>query len=609
MTIKKVWFGFLAIAMAFGLIAAAACGSEQAASVVVEKEVIVEKEVAKEVVVEVEKEVVVEVEKEVVVEVEKEVVVEKEVLVEVAKTGPEITGVAKKGGTLIWGSPGDHGGMHPQQNFAHIVELATTQMYESLVERNWLRASPEYEDTTPAAGPIGKLAESWELSEDKLTWTFHLRKGIKFHDGTDWNAEVAEMNFRSLIDEDYEFFNPVGSAHTGFTMSHVESVRAVDEFTFEIRLLKPLFGFIDKLASYPCCGLVSGKAIQTMTPEEINSGGPTGTGAFKFVSWERGEKLVMERYEDYWGENALLDELIFVPIVDEAVRVAALLSGEIDVTGQISPDNLGLVVGQEGFKGYIRGISGQYALNPNHREPPFSDQRVRRAASLCIDRRELADTLMKGVHKPGAQIYGASHEGKDPAGRQITDEYDPELARELLAEAGYPDGIQTKMYSSIAGGLGVPELVVNSFIVISLRECGIEVELINFEWLTYIALWTGGISQNQGIGFFTINMGAADLGGFDQYLHSSGWPPAGWSIGWYDNADVDVWVEKAWNASNYEEYLTAEREAHRLALDDYAYIPVLELRYTFAMSDRVGGFTGATDWISKFDRAFVEYER
>ena len=288
--------------------------------------------------------------------------------------------------------------------------------------------------------------------------------------------------------------------------------------------------------------------------------------------------------------------------------MAALLAGDIDIAEWLTPDNLVLVRNVEGFEGYSRGGSGLYGLEPNHREPPFSDQRVRRAVSLCFDRDVLANTLMKGIHEPGAQIWGAASEGYDPAGRSITDTYDPELAKQLLAEAGYPDGFETKLYSSTAGQ-GVPELVVNSFLVISLRECGIDVELISFEWLTYLGLWSGGISQNQDIGFFTMGMGTGDVAGFDQYIHSASWPPAGWSMGWYANSDVDALVENAWNASTQEEYLRYEREAHELALQDYAYIPVLEIFLTYGVSDRVGGWTGSTDWYSRFNNAFAEYER
>ena len=620
MRIKKAWFGVLVLAMAFGLIAAAACGSEDATPVIIEKEVIVEKEVIKEVPrdVVVEKEVIVEVEKQVIVEKEvikevpRDVIVEKEVIreVEVEKTGPVITGVARSGGTLIYGSCSPALSLHPHIKTSYNCEPGPISMYEQLVERDWSATSRERMTATPPAGPIGVLAESWELADDRVTWTFRLRQGVKFQDGTDWNAEVAEINFRSLVDEDYEFFNPLGSANTAFTLSHVDSVRAVDEFTFEMKLNKPFFGFIDKLASNPPFGMVSGNAIQTMTPDEISAGGPWGTGHFQFKEWKRGERLVLERNEDYWGEKAYVDTFFIVPVLDQASRVAALLAGEIDVAADLSPDNLTLVRNVEGIEGYSRGLSVLYALQPNHREPPFSDQRVRRAASLCIDRDELAGTLLQGLYSPGAQIWGPAHPGKDPAGPQITDPYDPELAKELLADAGYPDGFKSKMYSaSGAGGFGIPALLVNNYIVISLRECGIDMELVNFDWLTYMGFWSGGIKEDENTGLFTASMGSADIAGYDPYLHSSGWPPSGWSVGWYDNSDVDALIEKAWNATTPEEYLAAEREAHELALEDYAYIPVVGVFYHYGVSDRVGGWTGGSDWIVRFNKAFLEYER
>ena len=530
-------------------------------------------------------------------------------IVEVEKTGPEITGIPRVGGTLIVGACAESAGLHPQWNFSGNCEPIPGSVYESLAERQWDLASPNFRDRTVPPGPFGVLAETWSLGDDRITLTFNLRKGVKFHDGTDWNADVAEMNFRSLIDEDYELWNPIGSAHTGFTLSHVDSVRAVDEFTFEITLLKPFFGFVDKLASFPCCALISGKDIQEMTAEEINDQGAAGTGHFKVVEYKKGVRQVIERNDDYWGVNALLDTVVAVPVIDEASRVAALLAGELDIANGIGPDNMALVDGIAGFSGYARGNETFYGLEPNHREPPFSDLRVRRAVSLCFDREVLANDLLKGVPYTGGQIWCGACEGRDPDGREITDVYDPELAKELLAEAGYPDGFKTKFFSTPAGGLGIPGLEVNSFLVISLRECGIEVELINLEWLTFLGWWTGGIPENENIGLSSISMGTADIAGYDQYLHSASWPPAGWSVGWYANDDVDRLIEKAWNATTHEEYLTAEREAHALALDDYAYIPVIEGYIGHGVSDRVGGWTGSTSWVSRFNLAFVEYER
>ena len=579
---KRIWLGFLVLAMAFGLIAAAACGDD-AAPQVIEKEVIVEKEVIK------------------------EVVVEKEVIkvVEVEKKGPEITGVPKSGGALVFGSCVESDTLHPHQHFSGHCEPGAIAMYESLVEGNWTEARSELQTEEFPTGPIPVLAESWSLSDDNITLTFNLRKGVKFHDGTDFNAEVAVMNYRTLLDEDYEFYNALGAAFSSWTMSSiVDSVRAVDEYTLEMTLQAPFFGIIDRLQVWPCCGMISGKSIETMTPEEIAEN-PVGTGHFKFKSWSRGEALVMERNEDYWGEKALLDEFVVVPILNEVARVAALVAGDIDIAVNVTPENLLLIRDLPGYEGYARLSWAYYGLNPNHREPPFNDQRVREAASLCIDREELSNDLMQGVLKPGNQIWGVNP-GRDANAPLLP--YDPERARELLAEAGYPDGFKTKMYGTMSG-LPAPTLKINSYLAVKLRECGIDVELVSFEWQTYAAFWGGGIPEAEGVGMFTMSMGVGDASGYDQYLHSNAWPPDGWVIGWYANDDVDAAIDRSRIASSYEEFLAAEREAHAIALEDFAYIPVLDLYQTYGVSDRVGGWTGSDSFVSRFNKAWVEYDR
>jgi peptide/nickel transport system substrate-binding protein len=415
---RRIWLGFTVLAMAFGLIAVAACGDD-ATPEVIEREVIVTQEVIRE--------------------------------VEVEAKGPVITGEARPGGSLVFGGCVDTGTLHPHMHFVGHCEPGAIAIYESLVEGNWTEARPELQTENPPAGPIPVLAESWELSDDKLTLTFHLRRGVKFHDGSDFNAEVAEMNYRSLIDEDYEFYNPRGAGFVSWTTGFIDSVRAVDDYTFEMKLTQPNFGAIDRFQVWPCCAMISGEAIRTMTPEEIGEN-PVGTGHFKFKSWEKGEALVLERNDDYWGEKALLDQLVVVPIVDEVARLAALVAGEIDIAVNLAPENLNLVRGLPGFEGYARLSWAYYGLNPNHREPPFDDLRVRQATSLCIDRETLSNDLMSGILKPGNQIWGVNP-GRDPDAPLLP--YDPDLAKQLLADAGYADGFDVDAVLTLRG---IPQL-------------------------------------------------------------------------------------------------------------------------------------------------------
>jgi peptide/nickel transport system substrate-binding protein len=385
--------------------------------------------------------------------IEREVIVTQEVIreVEVEAKGPVITGEARPGGSLVFGGCVDTGTLHPHMHFVGHCEPGAIAIYESLVEGNWTEARPELQTENPPAGPIPVLAESWELSDDKLTLTFHLRRGVKFHDGSDFNAEVAEMNYRSLIDEDYEFYNPRGAGFVSWTTGFIDSVRAVDDYTFEMKLTQPNFGAIDRFQVWPCCAMISGEAIRTMTPEEIGEN-PVGTGHFKFKSWEKGEALVLERNDDYWGEKALLDQLVVVPIVDEVARLAALVAGEIDIAVNLAPENLNLVRGLPGFEGYARLSWAYYGLNPNHREPPFDDLRVRQATSLCIDRETLSNDLMSGILKPGNQIWGVNP-GRDPDAPLLP--YDPDLAKQLLADAGYADGFDVDAVLTLRG---IPQL-------------------------------------------------------------------------------------------------------------------------------------------------------
>lgn len=305
------------------------------------------------------------------------------------------------------------------------------------------------------------LVTAWEEDPDALTITLHLREGVKFHDGTDFNAEAVKYNLDRFCASPHPF------------ISSVESVEVIDDYTVQLSLSPWDSTLLGTLAMYPG-QIVSRIAMETNGPEWAETH-PVGTGPFKFVSWERDVAIKYERFDDYWGGKPYLDGIEFHIIADSMVRLAAFERGEVDVLFNVSPKdahdmeesgrynlNLGLGMGL-GF----RALSGD-ATNP---DSPFADVRVRQAVGCAVNTQEICDALGYGYWLPTNQpVYkGYRDYNSDIVGYS----YNPERARELLAEAGYPDGFKTTLLTSVRYASTDVSTAIQSY----LAEVGIDAEI------------------------------------------------------------------------------------------------------------------------------------
>jgi peptide/nickel transport system substrate-binding protein len=290
------------------------------------------------------------------------------------------------------------------------------------------------------------LAQSWTASGN--TWTFKLRPGVKFSDGTPFTS--ADVVFT------YDRVGKVPNSPSSYKiyLQKVEKVEAVDPLTVRITTSAPYPLLPTNLASLPILSAkaASGPAPEGKTTTELNAGnGLVGAGPYKFVSWKRGAEIVFERNPYYWGPKPAWDRVIYRPISNPAARVAALLAGDIDVAEDPPTDDLERLQKDPKLTVVTKASNRIiYVALDQHGEPspgiqgtngknPLLDKRVREALSLAIDRQALVARTMSGVGTPAAQLlpstmFGASKNLVTPA------KADPERAKALLKEAGYPDG-------------------------------------------------------------------------------------------------------------------------------------------------------------------------
>ena len=328
------------------------------------------------------------------------------------------------------------------------------QMFEGLV------------GTEPGtADPAPLLASEWETAEDGLTYTFTLEEGVKFHDGTDFNAEAVCANFdrwynmpASAQTPDLTYY--YGALFRGFKTGETadaaiyDSCTADDEATATIKLKSPFAGFISAL-SLPAFSMQSPTALEkdqddaAENPRQTpySSGAPVGTGPFKFESFSPGENVTLVRNDDYWGEVAQLDRVIVVAIDDPSARADALRAGDIDGYDLVGPADL-TTLGEEGYTIENRPAFNVLYLGFNQKAKPLDDIRVRQAIAHAINLDEVVSTSLPEGTEKATQFIPPVVAGYNDGVQ--TYEYDPEKAKSLLQEAGatgatiefnYPTGV------------------------------------------------------------------------------------------------------------------------------------------------------------------------
>ena len=320
-------------------------------------------------------------------------------------------------------------------------------------------------------GPDGSvqpgLAASWAISDDGLSYTFQLREGVTFHDGTTFEANDVVFSLDRARAEDST--NAQKALFAG-----IESVEALGDSSVRIDLAAPQGNFLFNLAW--------GDAVM-VAPESIGDikNLPIGTGAFRFEQWRRGDQVSLTRNADYWGEPASLEAATFKFISEPTAAYAAMLAGDIDAFYSYpAPENLAQFERDPRFTVLSGNTEGETILAMNNQQAPFDDIRVRKAVSHAIDRQAIIDGAMFGYGTPIGSHF-APH-NPDYVDLTANAAFDPALARDLLAQAGYAEGFSTTLklpppsYARRGGEI----------IAAQLREVGIEAEISFLEWAQWL---------------------------------------------------------------------------------------------------------------------------
>lgn len=467
------------------------------------------------------------------------------------------------GGTLIFAAGSDPDSLDPQNTQSNPGEQVNRMMYDNLVRFNTkMQLEPG-------------LAESWTSSKDGLVWTFKLRKGVRFHDGTPFDAKAAKYFFDRVLGDDKPF---KASLYTPI----VQGADAVDDSTLRVTLKQPFAAFLFHLA-HSAGGIVSPAAHQKWGKDLTLH--PVGTGPFKFVEWVKGDHVTLERNDAYWGGKPRLDGVVIKTVREDAARVLMLESGDADLIVNIPPEEIPRLKKDPRFVVESSPTARALYLVINVKKKPFDDIRVRQALNYAVNR----DAIVKELYQNNAQVIpGQVAPLQNGYAKLPGYAYDPKKAKELLAKAG-ASSLKVKLWSP--KGRYVKDYELAQAVQQDLAAVGVEAALSTLEWGAYLAATKTPAEQTDRELFllgWSPSTGEARWGTFP-LLHSSQQAPKGDNRGFFASKGLDDAIDKATVATSDQARLAALREAQQIVITEAPYIFLISPNMIVGMSKKVHG--------------------
>ncbi|MEG6520532.1 ABC transporter substrate-binding protein [Desulfotomaculum sp. 1211_IL3151] len=459
----------------------------------------------------------------------------------------------------------------------------------------------EFKDESTEVEP--GLATSWDISPDGLEYVFHLREGVTFHDGTPFNAEAVKFSIDRQIDPNHPYHDTGIYSYADFTFGMVKSVDVVDEKTVKITLKEKFAPFLANLAMHSAC-IVSPEAVKQFGKDFSKN--PVGTGPYKFISWNPGVEVILEKNTEYWGDKAKIDKVIFKPIIEDQARLTELEAGNVDFIVNILPDDLGRLKSDAKFTIIEQPGMHVWYTALNCTQKPFDNVKVRQAVNYAINKESIVKNILKdtGVIAESPLppvVWGHTTEGKQY-------EHNPELAKQLLAEAGYPEGFEVTYWVPESGSGMQQPVAMATAIQSDLAKVGIKVKIQTLEWTTYLDKVFIPADKSEMQMHQMSWMG--DNGDPDNFLYillsGEQWPQAGFNDAFYKNEKVDELLRKARVLANQEERAPLYQEAQKLIMEDSPWVVVDHENQIVAMNPRVKGFKLHPTGMFRFEKADIE---
>jgi peptide/nickel transport system substrate-binding protein len=461
---------------------------------------------------------------------------------------------------------------------------------------------------------IPGLATEWAVdAADRTRWVFRLRPGVKFHDGSDFNADAVVWNVRKVLDREAPQYD---ARQVGLTTSRMPTLRRaekIDDHTVALYSSEPDSLLPINLTNLFMASPAQWERLRAAAPNaeaawNAFAAAPSGTGPFRVTRFVPRERLEMARFEGYWGQKAKAERLVMLPIPDANARIAALLSGQVDWIEAPAPDALPQL--------RARNMAITQNLQPHvwpwqpcfTGDSPLRDLRVRRALNLAIDREGLKQLLggfmvaPVGTYQPGHPWWG------NPEFQIRTDKAE---ARRLLAEAGYGPNrpLNLKVQISASGSGQMQPLPMNEFLQQDLRPLGVNVEFDVVDWNTLITNWRQGCTAPSARGANMINVSFSAMDPFFAMIRfwATGMaPPVSNNWGFFSDPRFDRMIAEARNAFDPAERDAALARLHAAGVDEALFVWIAHDVAPRAMSPRIRGYVQPQSWFVDLRLPYIQ---
>jgi ABC-type transport system substrate-binding protein len=496
-----------------------------------------------------------------------ETVVQEKVVQVTPTPEPKATG-PRHGGTLTIIIPEEAKGLYNQTDSGTEGEWPLNQITEGLVERDINR------------NIIPGLATNWEVSDDGLVYTFQLRKGVEFHDGTDFNAQDVKWTFDQAIKPD--------TYSGGKWAPYIQGTEIVDDYTVKITLKGPWYDFINLLAFEEDLDILSQEAVEKWG-EDYGYKAAVGTGPFMFDHWVRGEELTLVRNPDWWGAGdddlPYLDQIVYRPVKEDSVKLIQLATKNVDLIFNVPFNDVSALQSDANITVASTPGGTIHFLAFVSNKPPFNDPKVRQAITMAIDKQAIVDSVFAGHAVVANGIFPPSlFVSKND---EVTYPYDPEKAKELLAEAGYgPDNPLKFLMLTSDATLYTDEAVL---VQAQLKEVGVEVEILPLEKAA-LSTYTSGSAPDAEEKRQTFLYRYGYVGTFiNDYTFRSFYSDGSLNLYGYNNPEVDDLILEAYQEPNKDKLLEANQAVNDAIVADAPWVFIAFQNNIFAYQNYVQG--------------------
>ncbi|HPL30531.1 MAG TPA: ABC transporter substrate-binding protein, partial [Anaerolineae bacterium] len=475
------------------------------------------------------------------------------------------------------------GGMDASQTVESTGKKAAFHISETLVEFD-----EQANDVKP------KLAERWEADPDGLTYTFYLRKGVKFQDGTDFNADAVVTSLMRIYDEKHPLHSMGTFPYASFTP--IKSVDKVDDYTVKVTATREDPIFLWRM-SMEAAYIQSPTAMEKWGKEYTNHA--VGTGPYRLAEFDPQSKIVLERFDDYWGAKPSVKTIVFKINPDDQSRVADLLAGNVDIITRPPADLLETLRSTPGIKVDVFPLRWLGYINLNSSVPPLNDKLVRQAVNYAFDRETLSNVLNNGTTKAQYNVWFEGAYAYEPNFTKYT--FDVEKAKTLLEQAGWTlpagrtirekDGKPLEIRLAQAGTLYGPEAPIPELFQANMRDIGMDVKIVKIDPAVFFDEKVGGVNPANAeatvFGWIAFLPDPSFV--FDRFTKGS-IPPGGYNLCFYSDPKVEDLYTKSLSELDLEKRAEYFKEIQRIVTEEAVMLPNSLVTLPMAWNERVSGF-------------------